>query len=228
MLSECNNVFESIEGSLSKRMVAIKKYQALLAMIQNDKRASEVVIDVLRHLGICYLNIGNYAAAGANFASAWSLCSTSTQKDLKKDIAYQIAQCKEEDGDLEGALDWYKLVCDSFGMFSTCLEGVRRIERKMGKNSGIFPRQPKINTREEESLVKEFQDMLPTNEKRSIAETMKRCDHCSRGGIKLLLCKGCANDQEAPSTNYCKYSRFQEWFCVAHSSNSIQSKSTSY
>lgn len=68
-------------------------------------------------------------------------------------------------------------------MFSTCLEGVRRIEQKIGKNSGIFPRQPKKNTRREESLVNEFQDMLPTNEKRSIAETMKRCDHCSRGGI---------------------------------------------
>lgn len=89
----------------------------------------------------------------------------------------------------------------------------------MGKNSGIFPRQPKINTRGEESLVNEFQDMLPTNEKRSIAETMKRCNYFSRGGIKLLLCKGCANDQEAPSTNYCKYSRFQGLFYVFHCSN---------
>ena len=81
----------------------MKKYHDLLAMIQNDKRATEVVVDVLRH-----------ATEEAKFASAWSLCSTSTQRDLKKNIAYQIAQCKEEDGDLEGALDWYKLVFDRF------------------------------------------------------------------------------------------------------------------
>lgn len=103
LLSECNFIFEtSREGSLSKRMTAIKKYQNLLVMIQDDERAREVVIDVLCHLGICYLNIGDYSAAGANFASAWSLCSTlslgstSTHQDLKKDIAYQIAQCKKK------------------------------------------------------------------------------------------------------------------------------------
>lgn len=67
LLSECNFIFESSrEGSLSKRMTAIKKYHKLLAMVQDDKRASEVVIDVLRHLGICYLNFGDYAATGAN------------------------------------------------------------------------------------------------------------------------------------------------------------------
>ena len=38
-------------------------------MIQDDKRASEVVIDECRYLGICYLNIGNYASEGAHFAS---------------------------------------------------------------------------------------------------------------------------------------------------------------
>ena len=61
------------------------------------------------------------------------------KKDQHKELLYQSASCKEILEDYKGALKDYKRVLDNIGAFSSAVEGISRIERKIGKSSNMLP-----------------------------------------------------------------------------------------
>lgn len=206
VLSEATELYVGNEQSPHMAKLAIKKYTELLSIIEDNKESTEVTITTLKHIGYCSKSLRNNPEAIKYFTTAYSLCTMLTDKDLQKELLYQLAMCKEDSGDYEGALRHYKTVKDRFGMFSTLLEGVKRIEEKIGRSTGICSQaDSSLNFQNADDFSEKARNLcsnVPRNTSTSVASTLERCSVCARSGIKLLDCGGCdSGDRER--AKYC-------------------------
>ena len=71
----------------------------------------------LERIGSCYKFLGDREEAMRYFNRALAHQDKVLQnnKDLHKEILYQVASCKEDMGDYQGALECYRTVFDKMG-----------------------------------------------------------------------------------------------------------------
>ena len=206
LLSKGNKLFATRKSSDLKK--AITKYTELLKITETKpEKYSTMQLLALERIGSCYKFLGDREEAMRYFNRALAHQDKVLQnnKDLHKEILYQVASCKEDMGDYQGALECYRTVFDKMGNFKVAFESVKRIEAIMGCKSGVIPAHMDIeNPSDTEDKDKDMRDMIQkafNSSPRAFHNTsnMDRCSQCKRGGIKLSICSLCKDD----SAKYC-------------------------
>jgi len=222
LLSKGNKLFATRDSSDLKK--AIVKYKDLLKIAETKKKYSTMRILALERIGCCYKFLGNSVEAMQYFNDALS-CEKALEnnKDLHKDILYQTADCKEEIEDYEGALECYRLVFKKMGTFTVAVESVKRIEVKMGRESGVIPAgydvEPPSESEkdmEEDSDISDLFHSMMAEEAKAASNVegcyhnMERCFHCKRGGVKLSFCSLCKDEFVKYCSKACQKSSWHD------------------
>jgi tetratricopeptide (TPR) repeat protein len=155
---------------------------------------------VHQRLGHCYNQLNQYDDALRNYNSAMCLCDPG-DKNAIKELFYNRAQCKENQGDLNGSLEDFTFVWERIGKFSCAVEGIQKIEAKLNVQTSVLPPSRSIGgVTESDDVVRRRVDdiarsMPRVDTRKTVAATVARCDHCRRGGVALAKCSGCSESQ---------------------------------
>ena len=139
LLSEGNALLETgvFTGEQSKVLEAAEKFKQLSNIAE---LYAAVWLGALGKVGICYKHMKKETKALSYIEIALECQDILAQKkDQHKELLYQSASCKEILEDYEGALKDYKRVLDNIGAFSSAVEGISWIDRKIGKSSNMLP-----------------------------------------------------------------------------------------
>jgi tetratricopeptide (TPR) repeat protein len=148
----------------------------------------------------CHNQLRQYDDALRNYNSAMCFCDPGDKHSIKE-LLYNRAQCKENQGDLYGSLQDFKFVWERIGKFSTAFDGIEKIEAKLNIQASILSPSPRIGgvTESDEVVRRRIEDFARSMPKvdpwETVAATVARCDHCKRSGVALAKCSGCSEAQ---------------------------------
>jgi tetratricopeptide (TPR) repeat protein len=201
-LSKGTAIFEACKGGSSQERKAIDYFQKVLNNIESPPSTistspSPIRCMVHRRIGLCYSFLKEKDAALRHMNSALCYCEP-TDKDMIKELYFNRASVKEDQGDLTGALRDFQFVFERIERTTTGHQGITRIEGKLKNKSSLLPPRPNIGVHEDaakmDNIGKKMEKLLPNrgswNDTSKVA-TMDRCSHCDRGGVKLFHCAGC-------------------------------------
>jgi tetratricopeptide (TPR) repeat protein len=148
----------------------------------------------------CHNQLLQYDDALRNYNSAMCFCDPRDRNSVKE-LFYNRAQCKENQGDLNGSLQDFTFVWERLGHFSTAHEGIQNIEAKLNVQTSVLPPSRRIGgvTESDEVVRRRVEDIVKSmprvDPRETVAATVERCDHCKRSGVALAKCSGCSEAQ---------------------------------
>jgi tetratricopeptide (TPR) repeat protein len=192
---------EQQPGGAQQGMESFRRLLEILDASSKSKSDNPKLRSIVhQRCGHCYNQLRMYDDALRNYNSAMCLCDPG-DKDAIKELFYNRAVCKENQGDLNGSLQDYTFVWERIGKFSCAVEGIQKIEAKLNVQTSVLPPSRSFGgVAESDDVVRQRVDdiarLMPrVNPLKTVAATVARCDHCRRGGVALAKCSGCSDAQ---------------------------------
>jgi tetratricopeptide (TPR) repeat protein len=120
----------------------MESFQRLLEILDASSTSSsdnqKLRSIVHQRKGHCHGQLGEYDDALRNYNSAMCLCDPGDGNAIKE-LFYNRAQCKENQGDLSGSLQDFTFVWERIGKFSCAVEGIQKIEAILNIQTSVLP-----------------------------------------------------------------------------------------
>jgi tetratricopeptide (TPR) repeat protein len=186
-----------------------------------SSRNKELKMLLYQRKGFCYVELFDFIKALPCFNTALALYDF-TNKDTVKELFYNRADCKQQSGDLAGALEDFTSVFQRIGAYNTAYENIQKLERQLNVNASrsVLPRPvplPDVDVGGDEETVRKAMANLSLQMPivKLSDRTPERCSHCQRGGMKLAGCSACHEDKYcSKQCQVASWKAYHKYVCI--------------